>query len=179
MKESSTFALLALIAGAPLVLASCQGNDAPATANAPATEAAAHTAAPARPAHQQPPPNTFDPTVPPTSPPVTNGPSTSIHFPVMEHDFGKVMQNSENKYTFTFTNTGKLPLMISNAVGSCGCTVPDYPKEPIAPGADGVIHVVYKPGQQQGNQQKTVTVTANTQPPQTLLHIMADVQVAH
>ena len=84
---------------------------------------------------------------------------------------------SENKYVFKFVNTGKEPLMISDAKGSCGCTVPEYPKEPIAPGATGEIKVVYKPGAQQGSQTKTVTVTANTDPPQTLLNISADVQV--
>jgi Protein of unknown function (DUF1573) len=109
--------------------------------------------------------------------PAVTGPKTSIQFPVMAHDFGKVKQNSENKFNFKFTNTGKEPLLISDAKGSCGCTVPNYPKAPIAPGASAEIEVVYKPGGQQGNQTKTVTVTANTDPPQTLLNITADVQV--
>ncbi|MBL7983678.1 MAG: DUF1573 domain-containing protein, partial [Flavobacteriales bacterium] len=102
---------------------------------------------------------TFDPLTPPTATPVDNGPKTSIAFPVMQHSFGKIKQNSENEYTFKFTNTGKEPLVISDAKGSCGCTVPEYPKEPIAPGGTGDIKVVYKPGAQQGNQSKTVTVT--------------------
>jgi hypothetical protein len=67
-------------------------------------------------------------------------------------------------------------LVISNAVGSCGCTVPEYPKHPIAPGETGEINVVYKPGKQEGQQNKTVTVTANTEPAQTVLRILADVQ---
>ncbi len=106
------------------------------------------------------------------------GPPTSIKFEETEHDFGKVMQESENKKLFKFTNTGKEPLVIQNAVGSCGCTVPTYPKEPIAPGKSANIEVVYKPGQQKGSQQKTVTITANTEPMTSMLFIKADVQEA-
>ena len=94
----------------------------------------------------------------------------------MAHDFGKINQDTENKKIFTFTNTGTEPLVISNAVGSCGCTVPSYPKEPIAPGKTGEIEVVYKPGKQKGVQSKTVTITANTEPKTTRLSISADVQ---
>jgi len=61
-------------------------------------------------------------------------------------------------------------------VGSCGCTVPDYPKHPIAPGESGELKIEYKPGKQEGKQNKTVTVTANTEPSQTVLRISADVQ---
>ncbi len=110
------------------------------------------------------------------SAPVPAGPPTSIKFKEMEHDFGKIMQETDNKKVFTFTNTGTEPLVIQNAVGSCGCTVPTFPKEPIAPGKTGVIEVVYKPGQQKGSQQKTVTITANTEPTTTMLFIKADVQ---
>lgn len=104
------------------------------------------------------------------------GPLSSIKFEDSTYDFGKVMQDSENKKVFTFTNTGKEPLVISNAKGSCGCTVPQWPKEPIAPGATGEIKVVYKPGKQKDKQHKTVTITANTEPEQTVISISADVQ---
>jgi len=104
------------------------------------------------------------------------GPPTAIKFEETEHDFGKINQETENKKSFKFTNTGTEPLIIQNAVGSCGCTVPTYPKEPIAPGKTGTIEVVYKPGQQKGSQQKTVTITANTEPMTTMLFIKADVQ---
>ena len=77
---------------------------------------------------------------------------------------------------FEFTNTGNEPLIIQDAKGSCGCTVPKYPKEPIAPGATGEIEVEYKPGTQKGNQTKAVTLTANTQPEQTVLQITAMVE---
>ena len=106
------------------------------------------------------------------------GPTTSVAFEESSHDFGQIMQNTENKKIFTFTNTGSEPLIIENAKGSCGCTVPKYPKEPIAPGATGEIEVVYKPGKQKNKQTKNVTITANTEPSKTVLTISADVQEA-
>ena len=108
--------------------------------------------------------------------PVPAGPTTSIQFGQTEHDFGIINQESENKHIFTFTNTGSEPLIISNAKGSCGCTVPNYPKEPIPPGESGEIEVVYSPGKQKGNQTKTVTVTANTEPVNSMLQIRAMVE---
>ncbi len=105
-----------------------------------------------------------------------NDPKTAITFAAMEHDFGKVEQNTENEYIFKFTNSGTNPLVIYKAKGSCGCTVPQYPKEPIAPGEEGEIKVVYKPGKQKNKQTKWVTVTANTEPVDTKVKIMADVQ---
>jgi len=93
------------------------------------------------------------------------------------HDFGNIIQNSTtNQHTFTFTNTGTNPLIISNAKGSCGCTVPKWPKEPIPPGGTGTIEVEYNPGSQKGSQKKTVTVTANTEPADTRLSISAVVE---
>jgi Protein of unknown function (DUF1573) len=177
MKDMIKIVLLAIIAGTLIIQTIGQQGGGSSNTFAQGTSAAARPSTMATPATNQPAKNTFDPLTPPTAAPVDNGPKSSISFPVMDHDFGKVKQNSENKYTFKFTNTGKLPLTISNAQGSCGCTVPDYPKAPIAPGAVGDINVVYKPGMQQGNQAKTVTVTANTDPPQTILRINADVQV--
>jgi len=76
---------------------------------------------------------------------------------------------------FTFTNTGDKPLILESVVGSCGCTVPEYPKEPILPGESNEIKVVYKPGKQKGMQNKLVTVIANTQPKDTRLNITANV----
>jgi hypothetical protein len=103
------------------------------------------------------------------------GPKTSIAFVTPEHDFGNISQGSSNDYVFTFTNTGNEPLIISNAKGSCGCTVPRWPKEPIAPGQTGEIQVVYKPGKQKNQQTKSITVTANTEPENTVLKIKANV----
>jgi hypothetical protein len=103
------------------------------------------------------------------------GPKTVIEFTEMEHNFGTIDQNTTNPKTFSFTNTGDEPLIISDAKGSCGCTVPDYPRQPIQPGETGEINVVYKPGSQVNKQTKTVTITANTEPATTVLRISADV----
>jgi len=102
---------------------------------------------------------------------------TTIKFDKSEHDFGKLKQGESAEYSFKFTNTGKEPLIIENAQGSCGCTVPQYPKEPIAPGATGKIDVRFNSAGKSGPQQKTVTLTANTDPSvSTMLTIKADVE---
>jgi len=102
---------------------------------------------------------------------------TAVQFAESSHNFGKIKQDSKHTKIFKFTNTGKEPLIIENAIGSCGCTVPLFPKEPIKPGATGEIVVEYSPGKQQGAQTKTVTITANTDPIVTTLNISADVEV--
>ena len=104
-----------------------------------------------------------------------SAPTTVMTFDNTIHDFGRISQNSENTKIFTFTNTGSEPLIIQNAQGSCGCTVPNYPREPVAPGETGEIEVVYKPGNQRNAQTKTITITANTQPANTILTVKADV----
>jgi len=120
--------------------------------------------------------NPTNPTqVEPPVDPVANMPKTTMAFGKMEHDFGTVKQNSENTHLFEFTNTGDKPLQISSAKGSCGCTVPKYPTDPIPPGQTGEIEVVYKPGTQKDAQSKTVTLTANTEPITTTLRISANV----
>jgi hypothetical protein len=102
---------------------------------------------------------------------------TTWAFEKSEHDFGKLKQGESAEYKFKFTNTGKEPLIIENAQGSCGCTVPNYPKEPIAPGATGTIDVRFNSAGKSGAQQKTVTLTANTDPSiTTMLTIKADVE---
>jgi len=102
-------------------------------------------------------------------------PKTAIKFANDLHEFGNVEVNSENKYSFTFKNSGSEPLKISNAKGSCGCTVPNWPKEPILPGESSEIEVVFRPskGQAGSKQTKTVTVSANTSPENTILKITA------
>ncbi len=135
---------------------------------------AAMTAADAQNAARSAAANSLDPIRTPRSE-TPSGPLTSVKFENMNHDFGNISQDSENKKIFTFTNTGSEPLIIENAKGSCGCTVPKYPKEPIAPGQTGEIEVVYKPGKQKAKQTKNVTITANTTPANTVLTISADV----
>ena len=101
---------------------------------------------------------------------------TSIKFAAHEHDFGTIEQDSEHHYAFAFTNTGAEPLIIESAHGSCACVVPNYPKVPIAPGGTGVVEVVYRPGKQENQQVKTVTVRANTSPLEITLRVKAIVQ---
>ena len=99
------------------------------------------------------------------------GPTTVASFKELEYDFGSVDQGEKVTHTYTFKNDGKEPLIISNAKGSCGCTVPQWPKEPIAPGEEGEILVQFDTKGKKGNQTKTVTLTANTEPAQTYLKI--------
>jgi len=83
-----------------------------------------------------------------------------IEFEKMEHDYGTIDQGANGATEFRFTNTGTEPLIISNAKGSCGCTVPEWPKEPIAPGASSSIKVKYDT-KRVGPISKTVTITSN------------------
>src|SRR5690606_2671750 len=85
-----------------------------------------------------------------------------IEFDRYEHDFGKVDEGKTVETVFTFTNTGANDLIISDAKGSCGCTVPYFPKEPIKPGKTGEIKVSYDSKGKSGVQKKMVTITANT-----------------
>lgn len=100
---------------------------------------------------------------------------TTITYDKTEHDFGKVKQGDQVECVFKVTNTGKEPLIIEEAHGSCGCTVPDYPKEPIPPGQTRDIKVKFSSAGKKGAQSKTVTITANTDPIQSVLTIKADV----
>jgi hypothetical protein len=109
---------------------------------------------------------------------VSSFPATTIAWAKDVHNFGKIKQHTENSYKFKFTNTGNNPLIIEDAQGSCGCTVPQYPKEPIPPGGEGEITVNYSPGTQIGEQSKTVSITANTEPRVMTLYINAQVEEA-
>lgn len=94
-------------------------------------------------------------------------------------DYGTVAYNSDGRREFVFTNNGNKPLIITNAQGSCGCTVPTYPKEPIAPGAKGVIGVKYDTSRAGQPFTKTVTITSNaTGTPSKTLTIKGNVLAA-
>ncbi|TDE29658.1 DUF1573 domain-containing protein [Flavobacterium ranwuense] len=93
-------------------------------------------------------------------------------------DYGTVAYNSDGKREFVFTNNGNKPLIITNAQGSCGCTVPTYPKEPIAPGAKGVIGVKYDTSRGGQAFTKTVTLTTNAVVPSKTLTIKGNVLAA-
>ena len=83
-----------------------------------------------------------------------------ITFKTETIDYGTIEHNANGVREFVFTNTGKEPLIISRAKGSCGCTVPTWPKEPIMPGESGVISVKYATNRE-GRFTKTVTISSN------------------
>ena len=85
-------------------------------------------------------------------------------------DYGTIEHNSDGNREFKFTNTGKEPLIISDAKGSCGCTTPNWPKEPIRPGETGVIKVKYATDRI-GACEKTITLTSNAATPSKVLKI--------
>jgi hypothetical protein len=117
------------------------------------------------------------PTDPAAAEAVPTGPTTSLSITNgLEHDYGTVDAGVKVKHTFKFKNTGSEPLVISNCKGSCGCTVPKCPTEPIAPGGEGEIPVEFDSKGKNGPDTKTVTITANTNPAQTLLTIKGNVK---
>lgn len=89
---------------------------------------------------------------------VDNG--SKIEFTKEIHDYGTVKYGADGTCTFEFKNTGKSPLIISNAQASCGCTVPEWPKTPIAPGATSSITVKYDT-KRPGPINKSITITSN------------------
>ncbi|APU67231.1 MAG: DUF1573 domain-containing protein [Bacteroidota bacterium] len=99
-----------------------------------------------------------------------------IQFDETEFDFGEIEKGTAVEHTFKFTNTGKAPLVITNATSSCGCTIPTYPKnETIQPGDSGELLVKYN-GSGNGQVTKTVTVTANTETGKEQIRIKANVK---
>jgi hypothetical protein len=103
-----------------------------------------------------------------------NGPV--MKFDELEFNFGTIKQGESVTHEFRFKNAGKEPLLINNAVGSCGCTVPDYPKEPIKPNTSGVIKVTFNSAGKSGPQDKTVTITYDTDKT-IVLHMKGTVEV--
>jgi len=91
------------------------------------------------------------------------------------YEFGSVSQGEVVKHEFTFTNTGTQPLLITDARSTCGCTVPSYPKQPVAPGEEAVISVAFDTKNKSGRQSKPVTITANTYPATTTIYVAGTV----
>ncbi len=84
-----------------------------------------------------------------------------ITFAQGEHDFGKIQEGTMANYEFVFTNTGKAPLVLSNVQPSCGCTTPEWNKDPIMPGAKGTIKASFNSYGRPGTFQKYITVKSN------------------
>lgn len=114
------------------------------------------------------------------NPNTADGTTKDVKLPVIQfdkefHDFGRVIQGEQVSFGFKFKNTGESDLIISRVSSSCGCTVPSYPDKPVKRGEEGVITVQFDSKGRRGNQVKTVTVLANTQPNSTQLTIQANV----
>jgi hypothetical protein len=88
--------------------------------------------------------------------------STTVAFPEVEYYFDTIQQGDIVEHTFAVKNTGEKNLYIANAFGSCGCTVPEYPKEPIPPGKTAQVKVTFNSAGKEGNQNKTITLVMNT-----------------
>lgn len=106
---------------------------------------------------------------------VPNPNAPVMTFAESEHDFGDIKPGSVVKHTFEFTNTGKSPLLIENATASCGCTTPNWTKEPVAPGSKGTIEVQFDSHGKTGIQSKEVAVRANTSPSITKINIKSNI----
>lgn len=106
---------------------------------------------------------------------IPSGPTTVMAFEETEFDFGTVPDGEKVSHTYKFKNTGAEPLILSNAKGSCGCTVPSWPREPIPPGGTGEITVEFNSQNKAGKRNQKVTITANTNPPQTFIYLKGEV----
>lgn len=100
-----------------------------------------------------------------------------ISFEESVFDFGKITQGEVVSHDFKFKNIGNTQLIISGASGSCGCTVPKWPKEPVKPGEEGKLNVVFSSEGKKGLMEKTVTVVTNCEPSTRIIRIKADVVV--
>ena len=96
-------------------------------------------------------------------------------FDTVLREFGTIAQGDKARMTFEFTNTGESELVISSASASCGCTVPDYPKTPVAPGESSTIEVLFNSDGKIGHQHKKVYIVANTNPSTNVVAITGDV----
>ena len=99
-----------------------------------------------------------------------------MEFDTTAHNFGTVKTGDVINHEFFFTNEGSVPLIISDVRSTCGCTVADWPREPIAPGDGGSIPVRFDTKNKSGFQSKPVTITANTLPAKTNLFLNGKVE---
>ena len=113
---------------------------------------------------------TANTTAPETKP---EGPLPAIAFKTQEHDFGTINEGDVVEHTFELTNTGQAPLIIQNAQPSCGCTVPNWSKDPIPPGGKGFVKAKFDSNGKPNVQNKSITITANTWPKQTVIRFKA------
>lgn len=113
---------------------------------------------------------------PPPQAPKENPNAGKFKFAEETHDFGEVPEGPLAETDFEFKNVGKEPITIQEAHGSCGCTVPKWPQEPIMPGKKGIIHVAYTTQGRPGPINKMVTINSNAQQSPMVLHIKGNVK---
>jgi LEA14-like dessication related protein len=104
-----------------------------------------------------------------------SAPKAAIEWEFTEYDFGKIDKNKPVTIDFKFNNPGMVPLIIQDVKTSCGCTVPEFPKQPIPPKGSGKITVTYD-AKDSGYFSKTVTVLTNTEQTTNLLYIKGEVK---
>ena len=98
-----------------------------------------------------------------------------MQFDTTTYDFGTVREGDIVEYTFDFVNTGRMPLLITDARSNCGCTIPEVPEEQVAPGARSRIGVRFNTADKTGEQVKPVSITANTYPSTTTVYLRGTV----
>ena len=98
-----------------------------------------------------------------------------LSFDKLQHNFGKINQGESVSHQFVFTNTGQAELIINNAKGSCGCTVPKWPRKPIAPGESEEIKVTFNSAGKSGKQRKAITLVTNAIPNTIVLTVSAEI----
>jgi len=163
MKNKVIYILLV----ASLFITSCKKQDA--NSETPANPTAAHPGG-----------NTVQPEIkvsPDEVPTASNAELTEMTFTEQEYDFGIIDKGDKVNHFFTFKNTGKNDLIITRANGSCGCTVPEFPKEPIPPGKTGKIKVTFNSTGKKGPQHKTVSVYANVPKGGVTIAIKANIKI--
>ncbi|MDX1628928.1 MAG: DUF1573 domain-containing protein [Fulvivirga sp.] len=92
-----------------------------------------------------------------------------------QHDFGEIYQGDKVEHVFEFENTGNEPLIISNVQTTCGCTAPEWPRDPVAPGQTGKIKVVFNSAGKIGRQHKVITIVSNATNPRNRVIITTNV----
>ncbi len=92
-----------------------------------------------------------------------------------KHDFGDIFQGDKVEHVFEFENTGNEPLIITNVQTTCGCTAPEWPRDPVAPGQSGKIKVVFNSTGKMGRQNKVITVVSNATSPLNRVTIVTNV----
>ena len=155
-----------IVLAAAITIASCKEADKTAEATTNSTAPATETLTPAPSTTAAPQQNTVDPAT-----------LTKVEWlDGMDKDFGKIKEGENLEVSFRFKNVGDKPLVISNVSASCGCTVPETPKKPYAPGETGVIKASFNSSGKVGSQSKQVNVFANLEPAMTTLNFRVEVK---